>query len=191
LGVLYYLHLFFCYCQGLILSKALKAQKDAEDESTRIAFRNLRSEVITIRHEAIEKYKILLSLVSKLKENQAELSKFSKESSLVTKLEEEKKADSKRIADLEYALLAEDVKEPSAKAINLGGKFYSEFWLNGGMEIADEAIRQDGEDVISNFEPLLFASATYYLRLSYSYVFSQAHWVKEEARKAEEAAKLE
>ena len=29
-------------CQGLILSKALKAQKDAEDESCRIA---LRSEV--------------------------------------------------------------------------------------------------------------------------------------------------
>jgi hypothetical protein len=35
----YYLCVFIC--QGLILSKALKAQKDAEDESTRIAFGNL------------------------------------------------------------------------------------------------------------------------------------------------------
>jgi hypothetical protein len=43
-------------------------------------------------------------LVDKLKESQTELAKFSKESSLVTKLEEEKKADSKRIAELEYAL---------------------------------------------------------------------------------------
>jgi hypothetical protein len=53
--------------QGLILSKALKAQKDAEDESCRIALGNLRSEVITLRNEALEKDKILLSLVDRLK----------------------------------------------------------------------------------------------------------------------------
>jgi hypothetical protein len=46
-------------------------------------------------------------LVSRLKESQAELAKFSKESSIVTKLEEEKKVDSKRIADLESTLLAQ------------------------------------------------------------------------------------
>jgi hypothetical protein len=34
--------------QGLILSKALKAQKDAEDESCRIALENVRLEVITL-----------------------------------------------------------------------------------------------------------------------------------------------
>jgi hypothetical protein len=49
--------------QGLILSKALKAQKDVEDESYRIALENLRSEVITLRNKALEKDKILLSLV--------------------------------------------------------------------------------------------------------------------------------
>jgi hypothetical protein len=38
----------FFVCQGLILSKALKAQKEAEDESTQIAFGNLHSEVITL-----------------------------------------------------------------------------------------------------------------------------------------------
>jgi hypothetical protein len=53
--------------QGLILSKALKAQKDAEDESTQITFGNLRSKVITLRIEALEKDKILLSLVERLK----------------------------------------------------------------------------------------------------------------------------
>jgi UDP-N-acetylmuramoylalanine-D-glutamate ligase len=71
------------------LSKALKAQKDVEDESTRIAFGNLRSEVINLLHDAIEKDKILLSLIGRLKESQAELAKFSKESSIVRKLEEE------------------------------------------------------------------------------------------------------
>jgi hypothetical protein len=61
-------------CQGLILSKALKAQKDAEDESCRIALGNLRSEVITLRNEALEKDKILLSLVERLKSSKARLS---------------------------------------------------------------------------------------------------------------------
>jgi hypothetical protein len=50
---------FFIF-QGLILSKALKAQKDAEDESCQIALRNLRSEVISLRNEALEKDRILL-----------------------------------------------------------------------------------------------------------------------------------
>jgi hypothetical protein len=59
--------------QGLILSKTLKAQKDAEDESYRIALGNMRSEVITLRNEAFEKKKILLSLVDKLKSNEAKL----------------------------------------------------------------------------------------------------------------------
>jgi hypothetical protein len=57
----------------LILSKALKAQKDAEDKSCRIALGNLRSEVITLRNEALEKDKILLSLVEKLKSSEVRL----------------------------------------------------------------------------------------------------------------------
>jgi hypothetical protein len=51
----------------------LKAQKDAEDESCRIALENLRSEVITLRNKALEKDKVLLSLVDRLKSNEAKL----------------------------------------------------------------------------------------------------------------------
>jgi wyosine [tRNA(Phe)-imidazoG37] synthetase (radical SAM superfamily) len=58
----------------LILSKALKAQKDVEDESYRIALRNLRFEVITLRNKVLEKDKILLSLVERLKSSKARLS---------------------------------------------------------------------------------------------------------------------
>jgi hypothetical protein len=94
----------FFVCQGLILSKALKDQKDAEDESTRIAFGNLHSEVITLRIEAIEKDKILLSLVERLKSSEAKLASLSEVEQKMEKFEKKKEADVKRIADLEYAL---------------------------------------------------------------------------------------
>jgi hypothetical protein len=63
--------IFYSFLQGLILSNALRAQKNAEDESCTMALNNLRSEVIRLRNEATEKDKILLSLVDKVKENEA------------------------------------------------------------------------------------------------------------------------
>jgi cell division protein YceG involved in septum cleavage len=60
--------------QGLILSKALKTQKNAEDECCQIAHGNLRSEVITLRNKALAKENILLSLVERLKSSEAKLS---------------------------------------------------------------------------------------------------------------------
>jgi hypothetical protein len=57
----------------LILRKALKAQKEAEDEIYRIALGNLHLEVITLRNEALEKDKILLFLVDRLRSNEAKL----------------------------------------------------------------------------------------------------------------------
>jgi hypothetical protein len=57
--------------QGLILSNALRAQKSAEDEGCTIALNNLCSEVIELRNEGLEKDKILISLVNKVKEDEA------------------------------------------------------------------------------------------------------------------------
>jgi hypothetical protein len=48
----------------------LRAQKSAEDESCTIALSNLRSEVIELRNEGLEKDKILNSLVSKMKKDE-------------------------------------------------------------------------------------------------------------------------
>ena len=59
------------FLQGLILSNALRAQKNAKDESCTIALSNLRSEVIELRNKGLEKDKILISLVSKVKEDEA------------------------------------------------------------------------------------------------------------------------
>jgi hypothetical protein len=47
------------------------AQKSAEDKGCTIALSNLRSEVIELRNEGLEKDKILISLVSKIKEDEA------------------------------------------------------------------------------------------------------------------------
>jgi hypothetical protein len=81
------IYLYFFVYQGLILSKALKAQKDAEDEGTRISFGNICSEVITLRNEAFEKDKILRSLVKRLKTSEAKLARFSEVDQKNLKLE--------------------------------------------------------------------------------------------------------
>jgi hypothetical protein len=57
--------------QGFILSNALRAQKGAKDEGCAMALNNLRSEVIELRNEGLEKDKILHSLVNKIKEDEA------------------------------------------------------------------------------------------------------------------------
>ena len=57
--------------QGLILSNALRAQKNIEDEGYTMTLNNLRSEVIELRNEGLEKDKILISLVNKVKEDEA------------------------------------------------------------------------------------------------------------------------
>jgi hypothetical protein len=63
--------ILYSFLQGLILSNALRAQKNAKDESCTIALSNLRSEVIRLRNEIMEKDKILLLLVDKAKEDEA------------------------------------------------------------------------------------------------------------------------
>jgi hypothetical protein len=57
--------------QGLILSNTLRAQRNIEDEGYTMALNNLRSEVIELRNEGLEKDKILISLVNKIKEDEA------------------------------------------------------------------------------------------------------------------------
>jgi hypothetical protein len=248
---------FFVF-QGLILSKALKAQKDAEDESCEIVLGNLRSEVISLRNEALEKDRILLSLVEKLKSSEASLAaqakahkveveelkkkvaeaakKFeveamkheiceiersraekngdelraSKEKCYEISLECAKKLKdnfamvgaysseqkiicgdpdgvvqwingeaeafdeilsdrgdfcafagargatsilendgcehAKVVAQPRFIFSAEDIKNPSVEASALGRRFYSEVWMKGGREIADEAIRKNEKE---------------------------------------------
>jgi hypothetical protein len=62
----------------------------------------------------------------------------------------------KVVIQLAFIVSTDDVKEPSTEAIALGGKFYYEIWLNGGREIAGEAIIQSEEEVILDTGFLIF-----------------------------------
>jgi hypothetical protein len=262
--------------QGLILSNALRAQKSAEDEGCTMALNNLRSEVIELRNKGLEKDKILISLVSKIKEDEAkynaqaeaqkaevedlrrqlaeakencalaqanqEISEYwknkleknieelheSKEKCFEKSLDCVKKLKTnfskvgaysseenfirgdpegviewisreaeafeeilngrwdicafsgargisailekagcdhvKAIAQAEVAFSLDDTKDPSAEATLVGGKFYSDVWVNGGRELANEIIKKNEKDT---------------------------HDAREEAKRAEQAAECE
>jgi hypothetical protein len=47
----------------------------------------------------------------------------------------------KAAAQPECIFLANDTKDPLAEASLLGGRFYSDVWMKGGREMADEAIK--------------------------------------------------
>jgi hypothetical protein len=99
--------------QGLILSNALRAQKSAEDEGYTMALNNLRSEVIELRNEGLEKDKILNSLIDKIKEDEA----TSKAQSKTQKSE---------IEDLRKQLAEQKIKCAVAEA----DRDASEYWKN-------------------------------------------------------------
>jgi hypothetical protein len=259
--------------EGLILSNALRAQKNAEDESCQIALGNLRSEVIKLRNEAAEKDKIMLSLVDMIKINKANLAaqfeahraeiedlkkklaeknedfkvaKAKQEISEWTSIRLQKNVDelreskeryyeksldcAKKLKDsfakvgaysseqkfirgdpegiiewigkeveafdeilsdrgdfcafasakgvaaileksgcehvkaatqTEAVFSVENMKDPSAEATLMGGKFYSNVWMKGGRELVDEAIKKNEKE---------------------------SHEAREEAKQAEEAA---
>jgi hypothetical protein len=58
---------------GFNFEQGFKGPEKAEDESCQLALGNLRLEVITLRNEALEKDKILLYLVDRLKTSEAQL----------------------------------------------------------------------------------------------------------------------
>jgi hypothetical protein len=247
------------FLQGLILSNALRAQKDVEDEGCVMALSNLRSEVIELRNEGLEKDKILYSLINRIKEDKAtfkaqaeaqkreiedlrkQLARAKEERTLEeTKREiseqwanhleknvEELHASKKRcyeksmecvktiktsfasvdvfsseenfvrgdpegpigwisheaeafeeilssrgdicafsgargiatilerkgcdhvkfLAQFEAALSSEDIKDPSAEASLVGGKFFTDIWDNGAREMAQEIIRKSEKGI--------------------------------------------
>jgi hypothetical protein len=52
----------------------------------------------------------------------------------------------KAVAQPDFAFSADDVRNPLAEATTFGGKFYSEVWLKGGREIADEVIKKNEKE---------------------------------------------
>jgi hypothetical protein len=53
----------------------------------------------------------------------------------------------KSLAQTEVALSTEDIKDPSAEASLVGGKFFTDIWENGGREMAQEIIRRSEKGI--------------------------------------------
>jgi hypothetical protein len=67
----------------------------------------------------------------------------------------------KAVVQPDFVISVDNIKNPSAEASSLSGKFYTEVWIKGGREIADKVIRKNEK---------------------------KSHDAQEEAKKAEEAA---
>ena len=52
----------------------------------------------------------------------------------------------KAVAQTESILSADNTKDPSVEASTLGDKFYSNVWMKGGREMADEAIKKNEKE---------------------------------------------
>jgi hypothetical protein len=52
----------------------------------------------------------------------------------------------KAAAQTETAFSTDDTKDPSAEATLVGGKFYSNVWVNGGRELANEIIKKNEKE---------------------------------------------
>jgi hypothetical protein len=53
----------------------------------------------------------------------------------------------KSLAQTEADLSSEDIKDPSAKASLVSGKFFTDIWKNGGREMAQEIIRKSKKGI--------------------------------------------
>ena len=53
----------------------------------------------------------------------------------------------KSLAQTEVALCIDDIKDPSAEASLVGGKFFTDIWENGGREMAQEIIRKSEKGI--------------------------------------------
>jgi hypothetical protein len=52
----------------------------------------------------------------------------------------------KAAAQSETAFSTDDMKDPSAEATLVGGKFYSDVWVNGDRELANEIIKKNEKE---------------------------------------------
>jgi hypothetical protein len=52
----------------------------------------------------------------------------------------------KAAAQTEAAFSTDDIKDLSVEATLVGGKFYSDVWVNGGRELANEIIKKNEKE---------------------------------------------
>lgn len=143
-----------CNIQGLILSKDLKAKKDVEDESTSIAFGNLRFEVIELHHNVVEKEEMLNTLASYLIGDRSEVQKISEEKdNKVSKLENDNAQSVKHIVELE-AQIQVQVEAHKAEMAKLKRKIKKLMRMLNQKKVKREIAEAEKNIVEKNVEEL-------------------------------------
>ena len=92
-----------------------------------------------ISHEA-EAFEEILS-------SRGDICAFSGARGIATVLEKKGCEHVKSLAQSEAALSSEDIKDPSAEASMVGGKFFTDIWDNGGREMAQEIIQKSEKGI--------------------------------------------
>jgi hypothetical protein len=72
---------------------------------------------------------------------------FSSARGIATVLEKKGCEHVKSLAQSEATLSSEDIKDPSAEASMIGGKFFTDIWDNGGREMAQEIIQKNEKGI--------------------------------------------
>jgi hypothetical protein len=147
------------------LSNALRAQKNAENESCQIALGNLRLEVIRLRNEALEKDKIMFSLVDRMKSSEAKLNAQSEAHK--AEVENLKKKLAEKNEDFEVAKVKQEISEWTSsrlqknvyelreskeryyeKSLDCAKKLKDSFAKVGAYSLEQKFIRDDPEGII-------------------------------------------
>jgi hypothetical protein len=58
------------------------------------------------------------------------------------------------LAHAEAAFSIDDIKDPSAEANSIGGKFFTDIWENGGRGMAHEIIKKNEKDIHNTREAI-------------------------------------
>jgi hypothetical protein len=83
----------------------------------------------------------------KLLNSRGDICAFSGAKGIATVLEKKGCDHVKSLAQTEADLSSEDIKDPSAEASLVGGKFFTDIWDNGGREMAQEIIRKSEKGI--------------------------------------------
>jgi hypothetical protein len=131
-----------CYDKSIECAKKIKsifASVGAFSSEENFTRGNPEGPIEWISHEAEAFEKILNS--------RGDICAFSGARGIATILERKGCEHVKFLAQFETALSSKDIKDPSAEASLVGGKFFTDVWDNGGREMAQEIIQKSKKGI--------------------------------------------
>jgi hypothetical protein len=131
-----------CYDKSIECVKKIKssfASVGAFSSEENFTRGNPEGPIEWISHEA-EAFEEILN-------SRGDICAFSGARGIVTILERKGCEHVKSLAQSEAALSSEDIKDPSAEASLVGGKFFTDIWDNGGREMAQEIIQKSEKGI--------------------------------------------